>query len=814
MSKRMHLRVAVSLPVTGTYTYALPEHLKAGALVGCRVMVPFGKRRIAGFILEQTPASPQEGVKEIADLLDDEPLFTEKMVPFFEWMARHYVHPVGQVIQAALPAGLNANPLKTTVLTDKGIEAANDRHVALEERRLLEWIAKHPGRRPSAPYAQLVRLRNKGWIDIREKDRPAAVGPLMRKFVGPAPGQALQPLLDGKMGALKAKNEAAFLETIFHAESTLLSDITACFSNGGYLVKKWVGRGVLECGSGAVYRNPTGGFISPPPVPEGLFEQQEHALKAIRGALNKNAFSTSLLFGVTGSGKTEVYYRAVKHALSQDRQALLMVPEISLAIYIEGLFRNRLGDQVAVYHSGLGRGERYDQWMRMVRGEVNLVIGARSALFAPLPRLGLIIVDEEHDSAYKQDMSPRYQARDLAVVRGRTEGATVVLGSGTPSVQSYHNAVLNRYHLLSMPERIERRPLPDIQVVDMKPPEDKRGEQTILSPLLLEAMGENLTQGDQTILFLNRRGFHRLFICPSCGESVRCPNCEVALTHHLKADRLTCHYCGYSSRTRVACPSCKGATLKTYGFGTEKLEQALNEQFPEARIARMDTDSTRRKGQAARILKQFADRETDILVGTQMITKGYDFPGVTLVGVVAADLSLTFPDFRAGERTFQLLSQVAGRSGRGSRGGRVIVQSFNSDHYAIRMAVGHDYKGFFEKEQDLREQLGYPPFSHLACLRLKGSDKGRTEKAAHGMGESLRRILDGWPKRGREIHVLGPIEAPLPKLKGKYRQQLLLKSGNASLMRHLLERVVERSRRQFRSEGVHLVVDVDPYDMS
>lgn len=817
MNERVFLRVAVALPVTGTYSYAVSDSLEPLSGPGCRVMVPFGRRRVTGFILERLHGGGPGDLKEIEEVLDAEPLFPPSMVSFFEWMAGYYMHPVGQVIQSALPWGLNMNPVKTAALTDEGRRVIRLQKLDPEEKRMLLWFDEHPGRRLPFPLQPVLKLKGKGWLVIRERARTGAerARPLMRKFVRAARGMSPEAVLDAKGQDAGARNEDRFLRMIFHSGPALLKDVASEFENGGYLVRKWVGRGVLECFPGPVYRNPEGSLIVPSPVPEFLFPQQAEVLDRIRQCMDRRAFSPCLLYGVTGSGKTEVYFRAVEHALRLGRQVLLMVPEISLAAYMAGLFQSRLGDRLAVYHSGLGRGERYDQWMRIARGEADVVIGARSAVFAPLPRLGLIVVDEEHDGSYKQEMSPRYQARDLAVMRAKMEGIVVVLGSGTPAVQSFHNGLEGRYQLLSMPERVERRPLPDVTVIDMKTLDKRPGERAILSPALEEAIARTLSEGRQIILFLNRRGFHRVFLCAACGQVVRCPNCEVALTHHLKEeDRLLCHFCGFASAARISCSSCGAGSLKAYGFGTERLEDELNMRFPEARIARMDTDSTRRKGQAAGILRKFGEGTLDILLGTQMITKGFDFPRVTLVGVIAADLSLGFPDFRAGERTFQLLSQVAGRSGRGEDPGRVIVQTFNPGHYAIRTAVTHDYRGFFDMELRLREQLGYPPFAHLVCLRLKGNSSEKTADAAQCVGSALRGILAGWPKRGKEIQVLGPVEAPIAKIKGKYRWHLLLKSRSISLLRHLVQTARERSKAQLRPAGVQLTVDVDPYQMT
>ena len=807
------LRIAVSVPVRETFSYAVPENLAPKAQVGYRVLVPFHNRKITGYILERVPDEKNRNLKKISKILDPEPLFHNQQVLFFEWMAGYYMYPIGQLIQSALPGGLNTVPFKTAKLTEKGLSILAGLPPFSEENKLLSWVKDHPGKRLPGPLQVFYPLQKKGWLVIQERMKKRRTGPLVRKFVRPKKNTTLDAVLTENPGPYEAKNELEFLETIFRSGAMLLGELTAKFSNGSYLANKWVKKGILEGFSRTVYRNPAGEMVVPSPAPGSLFKQQIRVLDPIQKSLDKNTFSACLLHGVTGSGKTEVYYRAAEHTICSGRKVILMVPEIALSTYMESLFRSRLGSRIAIYHSGLSEGERYDEWMRMVRGDVDLVIGARSALFAPLPNVGLIIVDEEHDSSFKQEAGPRYQARDASVVRARIEKALVILGSGTPSVQSVHNTMNGRYHLLSMPERVEKRPLPDVEIVDMKTLEDKPPGNDILSPKLREALNQNLTAGNQTILFLNRRGFNRLFLCRSCGQSIRCPNCDVALTYHLKERRLTCHYCGFFSGIKVKCPSCGNDGLKPYGFGTEMLEQTLKALFPAARIARLDADSTRKKGQAFKILKRFSEQKTDILVGTQMITKGYDFPHVTLVGVIAADLSLAFPDFRAGERTFQILSQVGGRSGRGNQRGRVIIQTFNPEHYALVTATQHDYQSFFDKEKGLRKQLGYPPFSHLACLRLFGNNRGKTKDAAQGLSLGIRGILARWPKRGKEIQVLGAVEAPISKIKGKFRWQILLKSRSSSLLHHLLGQVERSARKDLRSTGVHLILDVDPYQM-
>jgi primosomal protein N' (replication factor Y) len=807
------LRVAVPLSLRDTFTYRVPAHLTHTAAVGRRVRVPFRNQTLTGFSLGKGSDDLECGLKEILEILDKEPLFHESLVPFFEWMADYYLYPIGRLIQAALPSGINVKHFKTGHLTEKGLMASELLPSHSEEKKFLTWIKENPYKRLPPPLETAYAFQKKGWIEIESRTNEGQAGPLKRKFVRVKKVKDPDTILKEQAGTTGTKNELIFLKTLFDAGDIPLKSLSSTFDNGAYLVKKWIKKGVLESYLATVSRNPSGKIMFPPTPPPELTEQQKTALMKIQNRLEKGGFSTCLLHGVTGSGKTEVYQRAIEYTNRLGRQAILMVPEIALVDYMEGIFRYRLGDRMAVFHSGLSQGERFDQWMRMVRGEVDLVIGARSALFSPLPRLGLIIVDEEHDTSYKQEEGSRHQARDAAVVRGKIEKALVILGSGTPSIQSFQNALAGRYKLLSMPDRIESRPLPEMQIVDMKGVPDKNKKNGMISPHLKEALDRNLTEGKQAILFLNRRGFHRVYLCRFCGQSVRCANCDMALIHHLNKNLLACHYCGFHIPPHNTCPSCGRQGMRAYGFGTERVEQELKALYPERCVARMDRDSTRRKGHAFKILKKFSRHEIDILVGTQMITKGYDFPHVTLVGVIAADLSLGFPDFRAGERTFQLLSQVAGRAGRGEQRGTVIVQTFNPEHYAITAAERHDFEAFFQKEKALREQLGYPPFSYLVCLRLQGNNSKVATAMAARMGREISGILKKWPKRGKEIQVLGPAEAPLSKLKGKYRWQILIKCGRAVLLHYLLEEVQRVSKKILRSSGVSMIVDVDPYQM-
>jgi primosomal protein N' (replication factor Y) len=805
--------VAVCLPVKNTFSYTIPDEFEDIIRVGSRVLVPFGARTVTGFVLELFQSIPEEGWKDIMDVPDRHPFFHRGQAELFEWIADYYLCPVGQVVRSALPAGLDVHSTSVFRLTGKGRGVLETLDSEAPERPILEWVRDHPRGGKRWPVSRLRGLSAKGLLQEEVKPPASGTGPVFRRVIRVLYHCHVDELKDLSGGAFKAANERDFLEALLTGGTVRAADLIRRFSNGNYLIKKWKGKGVLEVVDMPLIRDGCGALLFPSKAPDNLYPQQETAVSRIARWLAQEKFVPCLLYGVTGSGKTEVYCRAVEETVKRGKQALVMVPEISLAAYMENLFRFRFKDRVAIYHSNLTRGERYDQWLRIAQGKVDLVVGARSALFAPLPSLGLIIVDEEFDSSYKQDTNPRYNARDAAVVRARIEKAVVVLGSGSPSVQSFYNAAQGRYRLLTMPERVDSRPLPDVEIVDMREPGEEGPNEGILGKRLREAIEETVSKGEQVILFLNRRGFHRSLICRRCGSRLTCPNCDVALTYHLEENRLTCHYCGYRCPITLTCGTCGKGELRSLGFGIERLEQEINDLFPTARIARMDTDSTRRKGRAGSILKRFGAGEIDILAGTQMITKGYDFPGVTLVGVVQADQSLSVPDFRAAERTFQLLCQVSGRAGRGSRPGKVLIQTFSPEHYAIQCATNHDYEAFFEHEMALRAGLGYPPLSHMACLLLQGNARETTADAAGVLRNMMTSMLDAWPGRGKEINVMGPVEAPIAKLKGRYRWQLLVRSKNIGLMRHFLARSENHWTKRFRRSGIRLSIDIDPYNM-
>jgi primosomal protein N' (replication factor Y) len=526
---------------------------------------------------------------------------------------------------------------------------------------------------------------------------------------------------------------------------------------------------------------------------------------AVTGALAKNEFAAFLIEGVTGSGKTEVYLRSIEAALALNRNALLLVPEIALTPAVAGHFFHRFGDQVAILHSAFNETERAGQWRRIQKGDARVVVGTRSGVFAPVRNLGLLIVDEEHDGSYKQQETPRYHGRDVALVRAKESAAVVLLGSATPSIESRFNAEKGKYIRLVMPERIGGRPLPSVELVDMRVEFLETKQQAIFSRKLRDAIDENLARKEQVMLLMNRRGFSSFMVCRACGERLNCVNCAVSLTYHRRDRRMLCHYCGYAEKVPHQCPQCGSEHIQFIGSGSERVEEELHRAFPEARVARLDRDSVSTKGSFEHLLQSFRAGEIDILVGTQMIAKGHDIANVTLVGIVLADIGLSMPDFRAGERTFQLLTQAAGRAGRGHLPGRVVIQTLNPEHYAITLATEHDYEAFYRKEIEFRKWLRYPPYAALANVVLR-SEK---QEEALRFSTELERLLKPAPEG---VKVLGPAEAPVAKVKAEYRYQVLLKASRRTVLREVLAQL-----RSYAAErnwpATSLVIDMDPLSL-
>jgi primosomal protein N' (replication factor Y) (superfamily II helicase) len=808
LSTEIAIEVAVAMPVHGTFTYRVPEDLARLASAGTRVLVPFGRRRATGYVLGPAPPSDRAEIKRIVDVLDARPVFPGAMIPFLRWTADYYKYPLGQVIETALPGGLTVSESAVFCATAVGRAAMGDATASATERRVLEVLAGDGLRTrklhallgrdfPEAVVSSLVR---RGWVSREARLRGGRAKILLERRVRARDGEHERQGLSAK--------KKLILDALGEVGDLAVRELNDRVPRAAAHLRGLEQAGHVEIYSSRIYRDPFGETIAPDVAPR-LTAEQETVGAAVAAALGQG-FHTLLLNGVTGSGKTEVYLRAAACAIQAGHSVLVLVPEIALITQTERRFRARFGDCVAVLHSGLSEGERYDQWSRILQGEARIAIGARSAVFAPLSDIGLIIVDEEHDASYKQEGGLHYSARDLAVVRARQSGCPALLGSATPSLQSFFNVRTGKYTELRLTCRVEARPLPEIRVVDLRQCKDLRGPGRFISGELRQAMAETLDRGEQTLLFLNRRGFARFPVCAACGSALRCRNCDISLTLHQSANAYQCHYCGFSRPATAACEVCGSDKIKRLGLGTEKVEEAVAALFPPARIARMDRDTTQRKGAIVGMLKRLRAGEIDILVGTQMVAKGHDFPGITLVGILCADLSLSFPDFRAGEHTFQLLAQVAGRAGRGERPGRVILQTYNPEHFSIRTARDQDYDAFYGQEIEFRRVLGYPPVTRLIQLRISAQDPRQVKAGAEGLGRQCRALQAADPGFARAITVMGPAAASLARIAGFHRWQILLKSPDTGPLHRFVERLMAEHPESFNNRRVRVVVDVDP----
>jgi primosomal protein N' (replication factor Y) len=804
------IEVAAALPVYQTFTYSLPNGLIGLATPGMRVLVPFGRRRVTGYVLGFHRPPQQIEIKSVLDLLDDTTLFPETMVPFFRWIADYYIHPIGEVIKCALPGGLNSYDFATISITDAGRRALQAKTSEIEAQVLK--LVEHGNRRLTdigsalkgrVPYAVFDTLKKRGWVSIGRELRGDRIRPRNEVFVAPAPAAPDPGPLAGQRKKIWEFVTAVGDTSIRHLQTELRTTRTT--------INAMAESGYLSLSSRPVYRDPFGDAVSPD-IPLVLNSDQHAVVNKVADRLGQG-FAAFLLAGVTGSGKTEVYLQLAAAVIGRGYPVLILIPEIALISQIERRFRARFGELVAVLHSGLTAGQRYDQWLRIRRGEVQIAIGARSAVFAPFQRTGLIVVDEEHDTSYKQEGSLRYNACDLAVVRAKLDKGVVLLGSATPSIQSSYNASQKKYVELTLGKRVEERSLPEITVVDLRKTRDLRGSGRFITAELHQAMTDSLARGEQVLLFLNRRGFASFPVCRDCGESIKCKNCDISLTLHRQVNAFKCHYCGFMRPTTTVCDKCGSAHIKNLGLGTEKVESFVAELFPAARVARMDRDTTSRRGAIVRILKDLRHRRIDILIGTQMVAKGHDFPLITVVGILCADLSMSFPDFRAGERTFQLLAQVAGRAGRGDKPGKVILQTYNPEHFSIQAAQNQDFREFYRQEILFRRALKYPPFSRIIQLKIAGRDKRQTETHARSLGEVCRRLGQQDDVLRKSVDVMGPIEAALARIAGKYRWQILLKGQRAGTLHRLVWRVMRENPALFNRRGVTVAVDVDPFFM-
>ncbi len=813
MKAPLYVKVAVPLHVSQTFTYRLPETARELAQVGSRVLVPLGRSAVTAFIVELLPdlsshrTLTDTDIRSVEKVLDPTPLITPEVLEITRWVSQYYGSPWGEVLKAALPPGINPNSEHLFTLTAEGIDRIDEleseetaeakvlRALAHTSELNAETLIKLVGKKEASRTAK--ELQTRGFITTHLRSAAAGAKPRTQRTV------RLNQLSLAEAPRKVTPAQERILDALSEQEALPLPELLRVAGVSISAVNTLQKHGRLEITEENVRRDPLARAILPQVDDYTLTAAQNQVLSQIEPQLRSGAYAAFLLHGVTGSGKTEVYMRAMRTCLELGRAAMMLVPEIALTPVFSRRLRSNFGDQIAIFHSSLSKGERFDEWMRVKTGDARIVIGTRSGVFAPIANLGLVIVDEEHESTYRQQDSPRYNGRDTAIVRAQKENAVVILGSATPSLESFHNSNTGKYQHLELPSRIGDRPMASAQIVDMREVFARHKKPQVFSEELLEAIEETHKKGEQSIILLNRRGYSSFVLCRSCGETIQCPNCDVTLTYHRSERVIICHYCNHREPAPEKCPACAGKYIYYVGEGTEQIEAMLAKLFPTLRIARIDRDTASRRGAFEKSLFDFSAGKIDMLVGTQMLAKGHDFPNVTLVGVVSVDAGLALPDFRAAERTFQLITQVAGRAGRGERPGRVLIQTYHPNHYALRHACAQDYSGFYREEIRHRENHGYPPFVALASLLLHGVALGKVRADAL----ELRKELD-LANLERSCRILGPAPAPLARLKGEHRFQLLVKSRSRKQLRKVVDTAMDAVvGRGQNLRGINLEID-------
>ncbi|KYD07211.1 primosomal protein N' [Saccharococcus caldoxylosilyticus] len=798
--------VIVDVPSRQTdrpFDYIIPEQWEDILKPGMRVTVPFGPRRLQGFVVGIKSQSEVERLKPIEAVLDVTPVLNEELLELGKYLTETTLCFAISAYQAMLPAAMKAKYEKEI-------------HLIREEYRPLlpqEIQALFAGRSAIAwkevEQAKLWRTVQKaiqqGYLEVVYQIKEKAGKKVVKHIQLALPPQQIRQAIEAMPArAVKQKQVLTFL--LSKNEAVPMPELIEQTSASYASVKSLVEKGLVVEKEIEVYRDPYEHrtFAKTKPLP--LTVEQEKALSAIVKRVRANEHRVFLLYGVTGSGKTEVYMQAMEEVLRQGKEAIVLVPEISLTPQMVERFKGRFGSQVAVLHSGLSVGEKYDEWRKIHRKEVRLVVGARSAIFAPFENLGMIIIDEEHEASYKQEENPRYHARDVAIYRARLHGCPVVLGSATPSLETFARAKKGVYELLTLPKRISDNGMPDVHIVDMRE-ELRSGNRSMFSRMLFEKLKERLHKGEQSVLFLNRRGYSTFVMCRDCGHVIRCPHCDISLTYHRAGQRLKCHYCGHEEPIMYRCPSCGSEHIRFFGTGTQKVEEELTKLLPEARVIRMDVDTTSRKGAHEQLLSKFGEGKADILLGTQMIAKGLDFPNVTLVGVLAADTMLHLPDFRASEKTFQLLTQVSGRAGRHELPGEVVIQSYTPEHYSIALAAKHDYDAFYQREMMLRKMYGYPPFYYLTLITVSHQEITKAAAVTEKIAAYLRAQLS------KEAIILGPVASPIARLHDRYRYQCMIKYKREANMTSALKTIIDRYQHDAAQGDLSITIDTNPYMM-
>ncbi|NLY43583.1 MAG: primosomal protein N' [Clostridiaceae bacterium] len=801
------------------YHYRIPPSLREKAQIGKRVLVPFGNgnKKTEAFIMNLLDESNATGLKEIYEVVDETPLFDEKMLDIIYWMRDKYLCTCYEALKAVLPPGIGlkaqewitlkadiSDELLNTALQKDIIRILHENGGCIEYNQLVQLLGN------SRIRSSVQSLQRKKIISIDKEYKPCTMDKTIRLAYLNIPYEEVQVTLDELKK--KAPVQARMVEILAENDYVSLADLVA-FSQGSYsAVNSLHKKGIINYKDQVVLRNP---FASNSFNRTTAFEptpEQKKVIELIKQKIQEEAHDTVLIRGVTGSGKTEVFLQVIEYVISKGKQGIVLVPEISLTPQMMERFMSRFGSRVAVLHSGLSIAERYDQWKRIQRAEVDVVVGARSAVFAPVPNLGIIILDEEHEHTYKSERAPRYHSREVACRRALNEKALVVLSSATPSLDSYYKAQKGDYILLHMDKRYNNAPLPETYIVDMRE-ELINGNKSIFSNRLREEIEFNIKNKQQTILFINRRGFSTFVSCRNCGHVITCPYCNISLTYHVNTNHLMCHYCGYRMNNVRICPKCNSQYIRHFGIGTEKVEQEIKRIFPGVSVIRMDADTTGGKFSHEMLLNRFRDEKIDILVGTQMVSKGLDFPNVTLVGILAADMSLNIDDFRSAERTFQLITQVCGRAGRGDIKGRAVIQTYQPENFTIQLAKQQDYLSFYASEIKIREQLKYPPFSQIVSLLVHGMKEKEVITHINNVVKDFRKLIQINGYNNLCYEILGPTPAPVSKIKNRFRWRVLIKCSEDVRIMEVLKELLDDFYSNKKSEDISLTIDINPVNL-
>ncbi|MBU5246243.1 primosomal protein N' [Bacillus halotolerans] len=786
------------------FDYKIPDHLKGMIKTGMRVIVPFGPRKIQGFVTAVKDTSDLSGksVKEVEDLLDLTPVLTEELMNLSSWLSDKTLSFKITALQAMLPAALKAKYEKELKIAEGADIPPQVERLFSETKSLLYSDI------PDHDTLKIIQKQvQKGHIDVTYKVAQKANKKMVRYIQANAGKEELSKQAEG-LSRQAAKQQAILHFFMTEPEGTKIpaADLCKKTDTSSATIKSLIQKGLLKETYEEVYRDPYQDKMFKKTEPLPLTDEQSAAFQPIRRTLDNNEHQVFLLHGVTGSGKTEIYLQSIEKVLAKGKEAIVLVPEISLTPQMVHRFKGRFGSQVAVMHSGLSTGEKYDEWRKIHRKEVRLVVGARSAIFAPFENLGMIIIDEEHESSYKQEEMPRYHAKEVAIKRAEHHRCPVVLGSATPTLESYARAQKGVYELLSLKHRVNHQVMPEVSLVDMRE-ELRNGNRSMFSIELMEKLEETIAKGEQAVLFLNKRGYSSFVMCRDCGYVPQCPHCDISMTYHRSGQRMKCHYCGHEEPVPHTCPECGSDHIRFFGTGTQRVEEELTKVLPHARVIRMDVDTTSRKGAHEKLLSAFGEGRADILLGTQMIAKGLDFPNVTLVGVLSADTTLHIPDFRSAEKTFQLLTQVSGRAGRHEKPGNVIIQTYTPSHYSIQLTKTHDYETFYQHEMAHRREQSYPPYYYLALVTVSHEEVAKAAVTAEKIAHFLKANC------GADTKILGPSVSPIARIKDRYRYQCVIKYKQETQISALLKKILEHYKREIEQKHVMISIDMNPYMM-